>query len=87
MADCEIKRLQERLAEREHTHKFAAQEEQFRLEMKLHEERLRLQNEFGKKSATKSETEESGACFTQTAKLPKLVISKFEGSCMDWPRF
>ena len=87
MADCEIKRLQERLAEREHTHKFAAQEEQFRFEMKLHEEKLRLQSEFAKKSATTSETEESGACFTQTAKLPKLVISKFEGSCMDWPRF
>ena len=23
----------------------------------------------------------------KTAKLPKLVISKFDGSFMDWPRF
>ncbi len=53
----------------------------------MHEEKLRLQAELAKKSEITPETKESEAIFTQTAKLPKLVISKFEGSHMDWPRF
>ena len=86
-ADVEIKRLQDWLDAKEHTQKFAAQEEQFKYEIKLHEEKLRLQAELAKKSEITPETKESEAIFTQTAKLPKLVISKFEGSHMDWPRF
>jgi vancomycin resistance protein YoaR len=86
-ADNEVKRLQDWLDEKENTQKFAAQEEQFQFEIKLHEKKLQMQTELASMSKNTPETKECEASFSQTAKLPKLVISKFEGSHMDLPRF
>ena len=86
-ADNEVKRLQDWLDEKENTQTFAAQEEQFQFEIKLHEKKLQMQTELASMSKNTLETKECEASFSQTAKLPKLVISKFEGSHMDWPRF
>ena len=46
-----------------------------------------MQTELASMSKNTPETKGCEASFSQTAKLPKLVISKFEGSHMDWPRF
>ena len=58
-------------------------EERIQFEIKLHETKLKLQEELRNKNATSETTT------TQTAqgKLPKLVITKFSGSYADWPRF
>ena len=61
------------------------QEENFRRryeeEMRLEEMRMEMRNKYvdseGKKSASES----------NKVKLPKLVISKFEGTALDWFRF
>ena len=80
-ADAQISLLDKWLAENERQSRVETEAEMFRRELKLHEEKLRMENEM---SASKSEMRE----FSQlNAKLPKLVISKFEGSFMDWPRF
>ena len=61
-----------------------AREEQLKFEIKLQETKLQLQSEhevkFAEKQATLSSEEVS-------VKLPKLVISKFDGSFTDWYRF
>jgi len=79
--DLQIARLNEWLVNEERSSKVAAQEEQFKAELKLHEQKLRMQSEI---SSPKPETQE---CLTRNAKLPKLVITKFNGSFKDWPRF
>ena len=43
--------------------------------------------ELAKSSVQKPEIQECEPFTTQSAKLPKLVISKFDGSCMNWPEF
>ena len=83
-ADSQIARLSDWLAEDERRAKAVAQEELFKNELKLHEEKLRMQSELANSAKTKPEAQEF---HSQSAKLPKLVISKFEGSYMDWPRF
>ena len=79
--DLQIARLNEWLVNEERSSKAAAQEEQFKAELKLHEQKLRMQSEI---SSPKPETQE---CLSRNAKLPKLVITKFNGSFKDWPRF
>ena len=87
-ADNEVKRLQEWLDEKERAQKFVAQEEQFKFEVKLHEKRLEMEAELANIPKPKTGTRECEEFSSKTqAKLPKLVISKFEGSVMDWPRF
>ena len=83
-ADSQIARLRDWLAEDERRTKAVAQEELFKNELKLHEEKLRMQSELANSAKPKPEAQEF---HNQSAKLPKLVISKFEGSYMDWPRF
>ena len=78
--DNEIVRLNTWLREKEQQEWSLAQEEQFDSDIKLHERKLRMQSELTAKHE-KQETNPS------TAKLPKLVISKFEGSVMDWSKF
>ena len=46
-----------------------------------------MQAELAKSSVQKPEIQECDHIATQSAKLPKLVISKFDGSCMNWPKF
>ena len=54
--------------------------------IKLHETKLKLESERKEKLAEGSISKE--ACSSQVeAKLPKLVISKFDGDFMDWQRF
>ena len=52
--------------------------------MELHEKRLKMKAEL-ELTQTKPEIQECSEF--KTAKLPKFVISKFDGSFMDWPRF
>ena len=70
----------------ERNEKFVAQEELFKLEMEMHEKRLKMQAELCV-SKKQPETVECETSAIRVAKLPKLVISKFDGSFMDWPRF
>ncbi|XP_028408717.1 uncharacterized protein LOC114531281 [Dendronephthya gigantea] len=82
--DAEIKRLEQWLFDKEQSEKHVEREEQFKAELKLHEKRLKMKAEL-ELSQTKPEIQECSDF--KTAKLPKLVISKFDGSFMDWPRF
>ena len=84
-ADNEVSRLQKWLDDKKHM-EMIAREDQIKFEVKLHETRLKLQAELQTaKPEGQSTTSESTKGLM--AKLPKLVISKFEGSYMDWPRF
>ena len=85
-ADDEVSRLQKWLDDKKHEEEMIAREDQMKFEVKLHETRLKLQAELQTaKPEGQSTTSESTKGLM--AKLPKLVISKFEGSYMDWPRF
>ena len=58
-------------------------EDQLKFEMKLHEEKMKLQT-----NLTTKESHEGGGSPKQTqAKLPKIKIKRFEGSYLDWSRF
>ena len=83
-ADNEVSRLQKWLDDKKHV-EMIAREDQIKFEVKLHETRLKLQAELQTAKPGQSTTSESTKGLM--AKLPKLVISKFEGSYMDWPRF
>ena len=84
LADVEINLLENWLAEKERSEHLVAQEEQLTVELKLHEKRMKRKAEL-ELSKTAPEVQECTGF--KTVKLPKLVISKFEGSIMDWPRF
>jgi hypothetical protein len=55
-------------------------------EIKLHETKLKLESEHQAKLESGSSSKEIHAKQVE-AKLPKLVISKFDGNYMDWQRF
>ena len=78
--------LKQWLTDDEYNEKFVAQEELFKLEMEMHEKRLKMQTELCV-SEKQPENVECETSAIRVAKLPKLVISKFDGSFMDWPRF
>ena len=50
----------------------------------MHEKKLKMQHGL---ALSNTEPEVKEFVSSQTAKLPKLVISKFDGSFMDWTRF
>jgi len=56
-------------------------EEQMQFKIELHETKLKLQEELEQQKNVASDTPNT------QAKLPKLVISKFNGGVADWPRF
>ena len=58
-------------------------EEKIKFEVKLHETKVKLEDEH----ILKNTSQTSKTMIGMQAKLPKLVISKFNGSPMDWPRF
>ena len=60
-------------------------EERIKFELKLHETKMKLQAELEAKSVNppKSTSED----LNLQAKLPKLVITKYNESYADWPRF
>ncbi|CAB3988461.1 Hypothetical predicted protein [Paramuricea clavata] len=79
-------RLEKWLADADKAEQFVTQEEQLKFELKLHEKKLQMQAELAQSSVQKPETQKCEQFTTQSAKLPKLVISKFDGSCMNWPK-
>ena len=65
-----------------------AKKEQLQFEEKVQKMKLQLKTE--QQAKTGSHNEGGGHSFSASgvqAKLPKLVITKFNGSHMDWPRF
>ena len=86
-ADEATMRHEKWLADGDKAEQFVTQEEQLKFELKLHEKELQVQAEFAKSSVQKSEIQECEPFRTQSAKLSKLVISKFDDSCMNWPNF
>lgn len=93
-ADKDIERLRNWLEQRKQEQERISREEQFAYEAKLHETRMKFQAELTELSSVKTvkgwtkddKVSESGESKI-TAKLPKLVISKYSGSYQDWPRF
>lgn len=80
----EVGKLRKWLEERRRQEETNAREEQLKFELKLQEQKMKLQNDL----ATQ-ESHEGGGSPKQTtqAKLPKIEIKMFEGSYLDWPRF
>jgi len=83
-ADAEVERLQKWISDKERSEEIVAQEGRFELELQLLEKKLKMQHEL---AMSKTEPEVKEFVGSQTAKLPKLFISKFDGSFMDWTRF
>jgi len=82
-ADEEVGKLRKWLKKRRHQEETAAPEDQLNFEMKLHEQKMKLQTEIVTQAS-----HEGGRTPKQTqAKLPKIEIQRFEGSNLDWPRF
>lgn len=70
------------LVDAERAEKFVAQEDELKHQLKMHEKKLQMQAELASKTEVK-ECQEFTA--KPSAKLPKLVLSKFDGSYMNWP--
>ena len=83
IADEDVKRLEQWQDNYKQGKESIAQEEQLKFEIKLQETKLQLQLEHEAKMAEKQAIQESKEV---SVKLPKLVISKFDGSFMDWNR-
>ena len=82
-ADEEVGKLRKWLENRRRQEETAAREDQLNFEMKLHEQKIKLQTEIVTQAS-----HEGGWSPKQTqAKLPKIEIQRFEGSNLDWPRF
>ena len=93
-ADDDVLRLKEWLkkAKREENQKI--REEELDYERQLFETRLKFQTELNAVKSNEAEGSESaknsargGLATGLEAKLPKLVITKFNGTFEDWPRF
>jgi len=82
VADGQIENLEEWLARLKMEVENQEREEKMQFEIKLHESKLKLQEDLQLKIGNlNAETPVS------QAKLPKLVITKFNGTYADWPRF
>ena len=90
-ADIEVTKLENWISEKERADEIVAQEVRFDAERKMHEKRLEMHAEFTAKQSNSVIVTQSQECeeFTAktAAKLPKLVISNFDGSYMNWPKF
>ena len=92
-ANGEVKRLKEWLENRVRKQEMKERDEQIRHDTKLHETRMEFQTELqnAKKDAQPESkvptTSESSTMRGIQARLPKLVITKFDGTSMDWQRF
>ena len=86
-ADIEVTKLENWISEKEGANEIVAQEVRFGAERKMHEKRLEMHAEFTAKQSNNVIVTQSQECeeFTTktAAKLPKLVISKFDGSYMN----
>ena len=85
-ADNEVSKVRKWFDERDKQAEILAQEEKLKFEGKLHQAKMELQAQF------QATLQNQHPPLSQTpsdiqAKLPKLVITKFDGNFMDWPRF
>ena len=87
-AGVEIGRIRKWVRDREKEAEINAKKEQMQFEEEI--QKMKLQLKADQLAKTKSQNEganqDLSSCGVQ-AKLPKLVITKFDGSYMDWPRF
>lgn len=87
-ANVEIGRIRKWVRDHEKQAEINAKKEQLQLEKEI--QKMTLQLKADQLAKTKSQNEGVGqdlsSCGVQP-KLPKLVITKFDGSHMDWPRF
>ena len=87
-ANVEIGRIRKWVGHREKEAEINTKKEQLQFEEEI--QKMTLQLKADQLAKTKSQNEGVGqglsSCGVQ-AKLPKLVITKFDGSHMDWPRF
>ena len=83
-ADSHIETLEEWLANRKMEAENQEREEKLQFEIKLHETKLKLQEDLQAKAGNQNSSLETPV---GEAKLPKLVITKFDGTYADWPRF
>lgn len=81
----EISKVREWLKERKRETKVTAKQEQIKFK-ELQKMKLQLKTD---QLAKKNQNEGIYQASTNSvqAKLPELVIRKFDGSCMAWPRF
>ena len=86
-ADGDVRATKRWLEESKRKQETIEREEKIQFEVKLLETKLKLQAEHETVTKSKSAEKTSGITIGAEAKLPKLVISKFEGTYMDWPRF
>ena len=86
-ADGDVRATKRWLEESKRKQETIEREEKIQFEVKLLETKLKLQAEHETVTKSKSAEKTSGITIGAQAKLPKLVISKFEGTYMDWPRF
>ena len=85
-ADSHIQNVEEWLALRKLEAEKQEREDKMPFEIKLHETKLKLQENLQLKAGTQKSSMETSATGCE-AKLPKLVITKFNGTYVDWPRF
>ena len=90
-ADDDILRLKQWLEKTKREENQKIREEELHYERELFETRLKFQTELNAAKSNKAEGSESakssgGSAIGLEAKLPKLVITKFNGTFQDWPR-
>ena len=78
-ADLEVEKVLKWIEDRKREAQALVQEEQ----LKFHKTKLEMQAEI----QTAPHPQQTATPSDMQAKLPKLVITKFDGSFMDWPRF
>ena len=83
-ADEEVESLETWMTEWKIMKESKEQEERMQFQIRLHEARLKLQEKLQAKVET---AQEPGSESPVQAKLPKLTITKFNGSYTDWMRF
>ena len=83
-ADGRIETLKEWLMKRKTEAENQEREKKMQFEIKLQETKLKLQENFQLKTGNQNLSAETPV---SQAKLPKLVITKFNGTYADWPRF
>ena len=87
-ADKEIEKAHKWIGDYKKKAEAEAQEEELKFQEKLHQTKLKYEAELQAAKSTQSQHEPGESTTSAVgAKLPKLVISKFNGTYMDWPRF
>ena len=85
-ADNEVVKVRKWLDDRKREAEVLAQEEKLQFQEKLYKTKLELQMELQATQTSQHPLHTNTSSDIQ-AKLPKLVITKFDGTFMDWPRF